>query len=156
MSAATGALTKARVMAAASTNATSVKASAGRLYEIHLCNTSAALKFVKFYIKTSAPTVGTDCREGCEDTGRTACATAQRERRAVELEAQGTVHDPEEHRRHDEAGGDDPLHRGERTRLADERVHLEEQEEPTGRGVGGDEVFRREQRWPGEEGWQHR
>lgn len=59
-SAATGALTKARVMAAASTNATSVKASAGRLYEIHLCNTSAALKFVKFYNKSSVPTVGTD------------------------------------------------------------------------------------------------
>ncbi|MBI2718149.1 MAG: hypothetical protein HYX36_05220 [Rhizobiales bacterium] len=59
-SSATGAMTKARVMSAASTNATSVKASAGRLYEIHLCNTSAALKFVKFYNKASAPTVGTD------------------------------------------------------------------------------------------------
>jgi hypothetical protein len=59
-SAAAGAMTKARVMAAASTNATSVKASAGRLYELHLCNTSAALKFVKFYNKASAPTVGTD------------------------------------------------------------------------------------------------
>lgn len=59
-SSATGASTKARIMAAASTNATSVKATAGRLYEIHLCNTSAALKFVKFYNKASAPTVGTD------------------------------------------------------------------------------------------------
>ena len=59
-SSATGALTKARVMAAASTNATSVKASAGRVYEIHLCNASAALKFVKFYNKASAPTVSTD------------------------------------------------------------------------------------------------
>src|SRR5581483_5493004 len=59
-SSATGAATKARVKSAASTNATSVKASAGRLYQIHLCNTSAALKFVKFYNKASAPTVGTD------------------------------------------------------------------------------------------------
>jgi hypothetical protein len=47
-------------MAAASTNATSVKASAARLYEIHLCNVSAAIKYVKFYNKASAPTVGTD------------------------------------------------------------------------------------------------
>jgi hypothetical protein len=59
-SSATGAMTKARVMAAASTNATSVKASAARLYEIHLCNISAAIKHVKFYNKASAPTVGTD------------------------------------------------------------------------------------------------
>jgi hypothetical protein len=57
---ATGALTKARIMAAASTNATSVKATAGRLYEVHLCNVSAALKFVKFYNKATAPVVGTD------------------------------------------------------------------------------------------------
>jgi len=59
-SSATGAMTKARVMAVASTNATSVKASAARLYEIHLCNISAAIKHVKFYNKASAPTVGTD------------------------------------------------------------------------------------------------
>ena len=59
-SSATGAMTKARVMSAASTNATSVKASAGRVYELPLCNPSAALKIVKFYNKASAPTVGTD------------------------------------------------------------------------------------------------
>lgn len=59
-SSATGAASKARVKSAASTNATSVKASAGRLYEIRVCNTSAAMKFLKFYNKASAPTVGTD------------------------------------------------------------------------------------------------
>ena len=59
-SAAANALTRARVMAAASTNATSVKASAGRLYEIHLCNLAASAKFLKLYNKASAPTVGTD------------------------------------------------------------------------------------------------
>jgi hypothetical protein len=59
-SSATGAATKARVKSAAGTNATSVKASAGRLYEIHVCNTSTTMKFLKFYNKASAPTVGTD------------------------------------------------------------------------------------------------
>jgi hypothetical protein len=50
----------ARVAAAASTNATSTKASAGQVYGWTLINTSAAYKFVKFYNKASAPTVGTD------------------------------------------------------------------------------------------------
>lgn len=59
-SAAANALTKVRVTAAATTNATSVKASAGRLYGLHLCNLAAAVRFVKFYNKASAPTVGTD------------------------------------------------------------------------------------------------
>lgn len=58
--AATNALSKLRVMAAATTNATSIKASAGRLYEVHLCNLAASIRFVKFYNKASAPTVGTD------------------------------------------------------------------------------------------------
>lgn len=49
-----------RVVAAASTNATSVKTSAGNIFNIHLQNSSAAAKFVKFYDKASAPTVGTD------------------------------------------------------------------------------------------------
>lgn len=52
--------TLARLSAAASTNATSVKASAGNLYRIAAINTSGAAKFLKFYNKASAPTVGTD------------------------------------------------------------------------------------------------
>ncbi|PWB94649.1 hypothetical protein [Methylosinus sporium] len=59
-SSAIGAMTRARVASAASTNATSVKATEGRLYEIHVANTSAAMKFLKLYDKASAPTVGTD------------------------------------------------------------------------------------------------
>ena len=57
---ATGAATMARVAAAATTNATSVKASAGRVVGYHLTNNTAAVKFIKFYNKASAPTVGTD------------------------------------------------------------------------------------------------
>jgi hypothetical protein len=59
-SAATGATTKARIKAAATTNATSVKATAGRLYELHVGNASAAIKYLKLYNKATAPTVGTD------------------------------------------------------------------------------------------------
>lgn len=46
--------------AAASTNATSLKASAGRLYKIRGYNAAAALRYLKIYNKASAPTVGTD------------------------------------------------------------------------------------------------
>ena len=56
---ATGAATVAKVIAAASTNATSVKASAGRLVGFTLTNTSASFKFVRFYNLAVAPTVGT-------------------------------------------------------------------------------------------------
>lgn len=49
-----------RLLSAASTNATSVKASAGQVYGWMLFNTSAATKFFKLYNKASAPTVGTD------------------------------------------------------------------------------------------------
>lgn len=48
------------VQSAATTNATSTKTSAGVLYGFSLCNTSAAVKYFKFYNKASAPTVGTD------------------------------------------------------------------------------------------------
>lgn len=48
------------VKSAAGTNATSVKASAGNITGIALVNNSTAIKFVKFYNKASAPTVGTD------------------------------------------------------------------------------------------------
>lgn len=49
-----------RVKAAASTNATSVKASAGQVYGWYLYNNTASAKFLKLYNKASAPTVGTD------------------------------------------------------------------------------------------------
>jgi len=49
-----------RLLSAATTNATSVKASAGQVYGWMLFNTSAATKFFKLYNKASAPTVGTD------------------------------------------------------------------------------------------------
>lgn len=52
--------TNAKVLSAATTNATSVKTTSGRLFAYDIVNTSAAAKFVKFYNKASAPTVGTD------------------------------------------------------------------------------------------------
>lgn len=61
-SAATGGIasTSRIVSAAASTNATSAKASAGRVYAIHGYNASASVRYLKLYNKASAPTVGTD------------------------------------------------------------------------------------------------
>lgn len=50
----------ARVVAAASTNSTNLKTSAGTLEELLLFNTTAAAIYVKFYDKATAPTVGTD------------------------------------------------------------------------------------------------
>lgn len=55
-----GLLSTARVAAAASTNATNVKNAAGQVYGYALYNGNAAARFVKFYNKASAPTVGTD------------------------------------------------------------------------------------------------
>lgn len=56
-----GATSAARLLsAAASTNATSVKASAGFVYRVRGYNNNAAARFLKFYNKASAPTVGTD------------------------------------------------------------------------------------------------
>lgn len=52
--------TMARVAAAASTNSTNVKASAGRVVGYHFTNNTAAAKYIKLYNKASAPTVGTD------------------------------------------------------------------------------------------------
>lgn len=57
---ASGGHTTGRVMSAATTNATSLKASSGNLYGIHLHNSGAAAVFFKLYNKASAPTVGTD------------------------------------------------------------------------------------------------
>lgn len=48
------------VNSAATTNATSVKASAGTVYSVTASNTSASARYLKFYNKASAPTVGTD------------------------------------------------------------------------------------------------
>lgn len=44
----------------ATTNATSVKATAGTIYAIVVSNTHSAVQFLKIYNKASAPTVGTD------------------------------------------------------------------------------------------------
>jgi hypothetical protein len=52
--------TSSRVNAAASTNATSLKASAGQIYNIDVFNPAAYTVFLKIYNKASAPTVGTD------------------------------------------------------------------------------------------------
>lgn len=49
-----------RLISAASTNATSLKASAGTLYTLYAVNLNAAVRYVKFYNKASSPTVGTD------------------------------------------------------------------------------------------------
>lgn len=50
---------KSKILAAATTNATSVKASAGQLYGWHFINTTAAIKYVRIYNLATAPTVGT-------------------------------------------------------------------------------------------------
>lgn len=49
-----------RIKSAATTNATSVKGSAGQAYGWYLYNNTGTAKFFKFYNKASAPTVGTD------------------------------------------------------------------------------------------------
>lgn len=59
-SATIGGLTAIKVLSAATTNATTVKASAGRIYGYSFANFTAAWKFVRFYNKATAPTVGTD------------------------------------------------------------------------------------------------
>jgi hypothetical protein len=50
----------ARVASAASTNATSVKASPAHVYGWALFNVAASPRYLKIYDKASAPTVGTD------------------------------------------------------------------------------------------------
>jgi len=57
---ATGGLTIERLIGAATTNATSVKASAGQVYGAYVSNVNASPVFLKLYNKASAPTVGTD------------------------------------------------------------------------------------------------
>lgn len=48
------------VVAAASTNAASIKGSPGQLASVHVFNNAAYPVYVKFYNKASSPTVGTD------------------------------------------------------------------------------------------------
>lgn len=53
-------ITNYKLVSAATTNATSVKASAGRVYRILAFNINAANRYLKLYNKASAPSVGTD------------------------------------------------------------------------------------------------
>lgn len=46
--------------AAATTNGTLVKSSAGRVYKVQGYNASTSVRYLKLYNKASAPTVGTD------------------------------------------------------------------------------------------------
>ena len=55
-----GGATPYKLVSAATTNATSVKASAGTLYMITASNVNAAARYLKLYNKASAPTVGSD------------------------------------------------------------------------------------------------
>jgi len=55
-----GGLSMSKTISAASTNATSLKASAGQIYGIQVFNLNAAARYLKLYNKASAPTVGTD------------------------------------------------------------------------------------------------
>ncbi len=57
---ATGAARIAKIAAAASTNTTLVKASAGRVMAVEVANVTAATVFLKLYNKASAPAIGTD------------------------------------------------------------------------------------------------
>jgi len=56
----TGGSTPSHTMSAASTNATSLKASAGQVYGLSISNNNASARYFKLYNKASAPTVGTD------------------------------------------------------------------------------------------------
>lgn len=55
-----GGLSMSKTVSAASTNATSVKGSAGQVYAVQCMNTNASPRYLKLYDKASAPTVGTD------------------------------------------------------------------------------------------------
>lgn len=55
-----GGATPYMLISAASTNATSLKASAGQIYTIAAMNLNASPRYLKLYNKASAPTVGTD------------------------------------------------------------------------------------------------
>lgn len=56
----TGGTSSSKTISAATTNATSVKASAGKIYGIEAFNNSSTIYYLKMYNKASAPTVGSD------------------------------------------------------------------------------------------------
>lgn len=60
VAATSGGSTPNHAISAASTNGTSLKASAGMIYGISISNTNAAARYFKIYNKASSPTVGTD------------------------------------------------------------------------------------------------
>ena len=60
VAATSGGSTASHTMSAASTNATSLKASAGMVYGLSISNANAAARYFKLYNKASSPTVGTD------------------------------------------------------------------------------------------------
>ena len=55
-----GGLSIGKLISANSTNATSLKGSAGQVYTIYAHNVNAAVRYLKIYNKASSPTVGTD------------------------------------------------------------------------------------------------
>lgn len=55
-----GGATPGKLISAASTNSTNIKASAGQIYMLTASNTGSAPRYLKVYDKASAPTVGTD------------------------------------------------------------------------------------------------
>lgn len=55
-----GGWTPVSTVSAASTNATSLKGSAGQVGHVTVTNINAAMRYLKFYNKATAPTVGTD------------------------------------------------------------------------------------------------
>lgn len=57
---ATGGYTPNKLISAATTNATVIKASAGTLGYVQASNVNAAARYLKFYNKATTPTVGTD------------------------------------------------------------------------------------------------
>ena len=57
---ATGSTSIGRLISGATTNATSLKASAGNVYAVIVTNTNAAVRYFKLYNKATSPTVGTD------------------------------------------------------------------------------------------------
>lgn len=55
-----GGLTISRLISAATTNATVVKASAGQLFGWYIFNVNSSVRYLKIYNKATSPTVGTD------------------------------------------------------------------------------------------------
>lgn len=55
-----GGYSASKLLSAATTNATVVKAAKGQVFGWYLYNANAAVRYLKLYNKASAPTVGTD------------------------------------------------------------------------------------------------